>query len=475
MAKIAIGLLLLCLTPASGQVLRIKLSGEQSPVSMDLEEYLAGVLAGEAGGFTSMEALRAMAVVARTYARANRGRHAAAGYDFCETTHCQDARMSGVNAKLRQAVQDTEGIILWAGKRPAAVFYTEHCGGHTENAGALWHGAGRPYLRGVEDSFCLSATRNLWTARITLADLARSVGARAIEQIGIAGRTQTGRVARLQTTAGAFSGEQFHLAVGRALGWNLLRSKLYELRVEGGDVFFEGWGRGHGVGLCQTGAEERGKADQGWREILAAYFPGTKAGGTPSELPWHSMHSERVEVQSAGGAGEQGVPAAAEKALAEAERRSGRAIRIRPVVRVYPSVAAFRDSTGEPGFVAASTRGRIIRLQPAGRLITEGRLERVLMHEMLHIALSRNSGGPLPRWFEEGLALWLEEPLAKPAALDARTEQRLLRPSSEVQMRAAYSNARAAVALLVSRHGREAVLGWVDSGINSQILSNKLR
>ena len=475
MAGIALILAALCLCPANAQVLRVKLAAETAPVSMDIEEYVAGVLAGEAGGFTSVEALRAMAVVARTFARSNRGRHRVDGYDFCETTHCQDVRMRGINALLRRAAQDTEGIILWAGKRPATVFYTEHCGGHTENAGALWSGAARPYLRGVKDDFCLSADRQRWEARISLADLARAMGVKSIQDIGIARRTSTGRVALLHSTSGAFSGEQFHLGVGRTLGWILLRSKLYDLRTEGGDALFEGWGRGHGVGLCQAGAEERGKAGHKWREILAAYFPGTEAGVTADDLLWHSMHSERVEVQGAGGPAEESVPAAAEKALAEAERRSGRIIRMRPLVRVYPSVATFRNATGEPGFVAASTRGRTIRLQPAGRLLAEGRLESILLHEMLHIALARKSGAPLPRWLEEGLALWLEEPLAKPAPLDAATEQRLLRPASEAQLRSAYANARAAVALLVSRMGRETVLSWVDSGISSQELSNMFR
>jgi len=61
---------------------------------MSLEEYVAAVLAGEAGGFQSDEALKAMAVAARTYAVRFQPRHAAEGFDFCDTTHCQDLRLS---------------------------------------------------------------------------------------------------------------------------------------------------------------------------------------------------------------------------------------------------------------------------------------------------------------------------------------------------------------------------------------------
>src|SRR5438874_1571512 len=57
---------------------------------MPLEEYVAGVLAGESSIFKSDEALKAMAVAARTYAVRHTGRHRAEGFDFCDTTHCQD-------------------------------------------------------------------------------------------------------------------------------------------------------------------------------------------------------------------------------------------------------------------------------------------------------------------------------------------------------------------------------------------------
>jgi hypothetical protein len=84
---------------------------------------------------------------------------------------------------------------------------------------------------------------------------------------------------------------------------------------------------------------------------------------------------------------------------------------------------------------------------------------------MLHLALAPSPGVRLPRWFEEGLALWIEQPVTQPAALDPRTEARLLNPASEASLRAAYANARAAVASLVARYGRSAVLAWLDTGI----------
>lgn len=441
---------------------RVKTASSPEPLVLHREDYVAAALAGEAGGFTSAEALKAMAISIRTYARVNAGRHRAEGFDFCETTHCQKLLIQKVPTRLRQIAADTEGLILEASGRPAEVFHSRHCGGHREAAGAVWPGAARPWLQGGEDTFCLSAGRQPWRARLTLDQLARALGFPSLTSLAIARRTASGRAATLRSNRGPIDAEIFHLQAGRALGWDHIRSRLYDLRVEGAGVLIEGWGAGHGVGLCQTGAEERGKAGHTYAQILEAYFPGTHVR---HPVPWRPLHTESVDVYGSGAAAENEVPALAGRALREAERLTGRRIAARPVIRVYPTVAAFRDASGDAGFIAASTRGNVIRLQPPARLAAENRLAAVLLHEMLHLALAPAPGVRLPRWFQEGLALWLEQPVTQPAPLDPRTEARLLNPASEAELRAAYANARAAVASMVARYGRSAVLGWPATGM----------
>jgi stage II sporulation protein D len=449
-------------------VYRVRTSSSPQPVEVAREEYVAAALAGEAGGFTSTEALKAMAVTIRTYARVNAGRHAAEGFDFCETTHCQKLLLDGVTPRLRDAAGETEGIVLTANGRPAEVFHARHCGGRGEAAGAVWPRAARPWLQGGEDTFCLSAGRQQWRARLPLRDLARALGLPELTRLAVTRRTASGRVATLAADRGPIDAEDLHLRAGRALGWEHLRSKLYDVRVEATHAIFEGWGAGHGVGLCQMGAEERGKSGHQWPQILAAYFPGTQIHRA---IAWRPLHSETLEVFGAGAAGEDEVPEAAERARREAERLTGRRLKQRVTIRVYPTIAAFRDATGEPGFIAASTRGRFVRLQPPARLLSERRLAPVLLHEMLHLALAPAPGVRLPRWFEEGLALWFEQPVVQPARLDARTEQRLLAPKSERDLREAYGNARTAMAALVARHGRATVLGWLETGIPRGVLA----
>lgn len=436
-AKLVVALMAVCaLLPA--QTVKVRMAGGAIR-RVPMEEYVAWVLAGEAGGMKSSEALQAMAVVARTYARFNLNRHAAQGFNFCETTHCQDARPSGVTARLRAAVEATEGIILWYRGRPASVYYTGHCGGRTASAGEIWPNAGRPYLKSVEDPFCQRAGPDTWTARIPWDRLAEVLSLAPIQRIEIARTTPSGRVAELRTDSGPVGAERLHLLAGRYLGWHLLRSRLYEVSETESGALFRGHGTGHGVGFCQIGAEERGKAGHKWPDIIAAYLPGLRASVTAKDIPWRIRQGERVEVWSAGAPADEDLPHLADQALAQAEKLTGFRAGKRPQLRAYPDVAAFRDSTGEPGTVAAATRGRIVHLQPAARLRGGGTLAGTLLHEMIHVVIALNARAPVPLWLDEGLADYLGGGRTHPAE-------------------------RARVAALVKQKGLAAVLGMIQSG-----------
>jgi stage II sporulation protein D len=435
-ARLAIILLLCC--AASAQTVRVRLARGGVRV-VPVEEYVGWVLAGEASGMRSSAALEAMAIVARTYARHNLGRHAFQGFDFCETTHCQDARPGAVNARLRAAVNSTAGIILWWKGRPAQVFYSAHCGGRTAAAGEIWPTAARPYLPSVEDPFCLRQ-RSAWSARVTMDDLTHVLGLHEPAELDITHRTASGRVRTLTTHAGPVDAEHLHLVLGRALGWNLLRSRVYDVTREGQDVIFRGQGRGHGVGLCQAGADERGLEGHDWQTILAAYFPGLHAGVSARDIGWRTVRSERVELWFAGPAAPNDLAARVDRAFYEAERRAALHFTQMPQIRVYPDLNVFRDTTGEPGTVAAATRGRIVHMQPAERLRALGVLDSTLLHEMLHVLLGQHARKRLPLWFDEGLVEVLAGGGTHPAE-------------------------RQRVERLVRTQGRAAVLAMLETGV----------
>lgn len=287
-----------------------------------LEDYLRAVVPSEMLVSFHPAALRAQAIIARTYTLCKLGRHAAEGADLCATVHCQ---VFGRDARPRpesdQAVRDTRGLILLAGDAPAETYYSSTCGGTTDDAGLLWGPEyDRPYLVGTldidpahaptevtvdsltasADAYCRSSKSRTWSRAFTSTEVSRMVARnlplvtgdptaqiRQVTNLAVEERTEHGRVASLRVEGDGAS----ILVFGDAVRWLFgtgepgpdgLWSALFDLttaRDTNGRITayqFRGVGRGHGIGLCQWGANGRARAGQSTRDILRAYFPGTK-------------------------------------------------------------------------------------------------------------------------------------------------------------------------------------------------------
>jgi stage II sporulation protein D len=437
-------------------------------LAMPLEDYVAAVLAGESAGFKSGEALKAMAVAARTYAAYFGSRHKLEGFDFCDTTHCQDVRLGNESARVRAAVAATVGEILWYEGRPAATYYHRSCGGELEDAAALDAHLHAPYLRRHQDQYCSRSDE--WHAEISMADLSRALG-QQVNAVSISSRSESGRVQMLLVDGRPMSATNFRLAIGRTLGWEKVRSDLYELETRGDVIAIRGRGQGHGVGLCQVGADSMGQQGRTYREILAYYYPGTALGINAQGIRWQTFPGSSVDVLTTNQSDSSMLLPVAERALQWATERVGWTINGRPQVKVFPTIAIYRDATGEPGWVAASTRGSAIRLQPLSTLQRSNALDSTLRHEFLHMLLESQAKPESPLWFREGLTVYLDNPSrVKPESTDiAALETRLRSAQTEVEMRSAYRASAAAVAELVSRYGLPTVLGWLKNGIPSGV------
>jgi len=263
------------------------------------EEYLESVVADEMPAGWPMEALKAQAVVSRTYLRKNRNRHRADRYDFCDLAHCQvyEGRRHASN-RVRDALRATDGQVLaYHGELIEALFHS-CCGGVTASNDTIWAGRARAYLPLRSDAaagraYCADSPDFHWTFRASkrdvgkaLADvLGRSPDTGAFQTLAIHSTDSNGRVDLLQ--AGWDGGTSrvpaydLYLHWGRRNGWHQIKSTWFTLRDEGPDLVFDGRGLGHGVGLCQWGARGRALAGQRYEEILAHYFPGTRLGAEP--------------------------------------------------------------------------------------------------------------------------------------------------------------------------------------------------
>ncbi len=255
---------------------------------MPLEDYVRHVVASEASVEDQPEALKALAITARTYALKNLGRHKEQGYDFCSTTHCQRFESLVSRPVLNAAVRETAGIVLRDNKDQIIdAYFSASCGGTTANLKTLWGGETPAYLRGIRDDYCNTGAHYRWTDVIDsdrLANALRSdprtdVG-QNIRAVSVAQYDQTGR-AEIVSIAGdrrkTISGWEFKLIVGRALGWNVLKSSRFNISRSGSQFVFRGGGFGHGLGLCQEGSHVMAQRGQSYRQILAHYFPGTRS------------------------------------------------------------------------------------------------------------------------------------------------------------------------------------------------------
>jgi len=280
-------------------------------VAMAIEEYVLGAVRAELAPRTLQDdaagrILRVQALVARTYALANLGRHGADRFDLCDTTHCQIYRQ-GLPTEhaadlAARAVADTRGeVVTYQGHVIQALFHS-NCGGHTASASSVWGGPDLPYLKPAADAFCAAASPTHWTFTVGEPELRRvlnsspttAVGSRLI-RIDMADRDASGR-AGLLTLAGSRApvvrAEELRAVIGRVLGPQAIRSTLFTVSRLGDQFVFSGVGYGHGVGLCQLGANLRARAGQSIVDIISHYFPGARiqSATVAERLPDEARH-----------------------------------------------------------------------------------------------------------------------------------------------------------------------------------------
>jgi stage II sporulation protein D len=455
--------------------LRVSQGRLRAVAIIELETYASGVLAGEAATLRSSAALEAMAILARTWALASRGRHRADGYDFCSLTHCQFFRPPLSPGKgtpaVEKAVADTAGLVLKYQGKAIDAYYSAHCGGRTASAASVWPDRGTPYLASVSDPYCARGEQAAWEQTLSWADLAQVVKQEApsslrgpvrdlrVEQKDDSGRVRTLRL--VSDTSQTIDANALRFALNRRLGWNTLKSSLYTIQRSDAGLVFRGRGLGHGVGLCQTGAEQMGQMGLSAARILAHYFPGTSVEGAAGGSRPRVLASEHFDLFFPA-AQEPLVPKALEILEGERRRLGDRASTLptRITARTYRTTAEFIRATGQPGWVSGSNDGRVIDLQPLSTLHARGILSTTLRHELLHLVVRRLKAPGVPSWYEEGMILYLtgEKVQSRPRWLTtplAGEDSSLVK--SRAEMEQSYVEARARVEDFVRRRGANAL------------------
>jgi stage II sporulation protein D len=273
---------------------------------VELEAYLLGVVPREIGKLPAamIEAMKAQAVAARTYAIGNLASRESLGFDFYATV--QDQVYGGVTDEdtiVSRAVRETRGEILTHGGVPIIAYYSSTCGGTTAAIEQSWPWrAPLPYLRsvsdripGTNDYYCSTSNRFNWTTRWTREQLLAVLGetlrvhtrgsvtsVRRIDDVAITDRNASERVTVRLTADGTTytlrADSVRWVLKPQPTGGILNSSKLAALdATRGSDGAVEalearGGGWGHAIGMCQVGAMGRARAGQTHAQILRAYY-----------------------------------------------------------------------------------------------------------------------------------------------------------------------------------------------------------
>lgn len=261
-------------------VLKVYNTATQTTESMDIETYLMGVVAGEMKNSWPIEALKAQAILARTFTMKFVSDKSSSyeGADIStDITEAQAYNADDVNDQIREAVNETRGIVMnYKGEFPYAWFHA-HSGGKTElPTKALEYSEDPNYLRSVvsEESEDAPSDVKQWQAEFTLdevqqacADVGVETGAIETFKIGEVG--ESGRAVSFLVNGKKVSAPAFRLQIGASK----LKSTLLEsVEKQNDSIVFRGSGFGHGVGMSQWGARKMADEGKTAEDIIKHYY-----------------------------------------------------------------------------------------------------------------------------------------------------------------------------------------------------------
>ena len=270
------------LLPDDGEALTVRGSDGEDRV-MTLEEYLTGVVLAEMPADFETEALKAQAVVARTYTRKRMEGSKHTGAAVCMDSGCCQGFRSPAEylaeggtqrsvERVRAAVEATDGLVLRYGGELIDATYFSCSGGSTEDAVAVW-GQDVPYLQAVDSPGEEDAPRFTDSVTFSPAELAGRLGlpddGDPRDWFGAVTYTEGGGVATMVVRGQTFTGVQLRSGLG-------LRSTAFQVRATGDSITITTRGFGHRVGMSQYGAQAMAAAGSTFGEILAHYYTGAE-------------------------------------------------------------------------------------------------------------------------------------------------------------------------------------------------------
>lgn len=267
-----------------------KKTGEVEQVNID--DYLCNVVSAEMPADYEIEALKAQAVVARTYTiyKINNKKHENA--DICDDSTCcqawvnketrfsrwEESKRESNWEKIQKCIQETQGQIITYQNQPINAFFHANSGGKTELPVNVWGGTGLPYLQVVETAGEEGYKQYESEVELTQDELIEklktkysdiSIDFSNQENLKILEYTDSGRVKTVKFGNHEISGIETRTLLG-------LKSTNFEISKENDKIKFTVKGYGHGVGMSQTGADAMAKQGKNYKEIINHFYSGVE-------------------------------------------------------------------------------------------------------------------------------------------------------------------------------------------------------
>jgi stage II sporulation protein D len=239
-----------------------------------LDAYLEGILGGEMNSSWEEEALKAQAVASRTYTYFMMAHPKSSMFDVEHTTQDQVYDGIGISSvRIHRAVRQTHDQVLSESGQLFKAYYHSRCGGRTETSHDVWKT--KQKTPSVTCAYC-QMHPFVWKARIPIHDVLKAFKIpfrKQVFSISNVEKSPSGRIASLKINAGDFektvSSDQFR----SALGYQKIKSAYFDWKFRGNELVFDGYGAGHGVGMCQWGARHLAQQGLDYDQILRHYYP----------------------------------------------------------------------------------------------------------------------------------------------------------------------------------------------------------
>lgn len=278
--------------PKKGDTISLYITKSKKIEQIPLEEYLKGVIAAEMPANFDMEALKAQAVAARTYAykrSKSKGCNLKSGADVCDSTHCQVwitkkdmLKKWGIFSfyhyisKINQAIEETSGMIIFYNGEPIDPLFFSTSNGRTENSEDVFKNT-VPYLRSVKSPGEEISPRFSGVAKIPVKEVVSKIKKQwpdikideknPEKQWKVLEESQGGRIKHMQIGNKTIKGSEFRMLLN-------LNSADFNWERSGKNIKFTTKGYGHGVGMSQYGANVMAKSGKNFLEILKHYYTG---------------------------------------------------------------------------------------------------------------------------------------------------------------------------------------------------------